>query len=306
MVDRRPFPNPLTPMTETTTKSRGPFRFAFILAAIHLVLALIPCLLLLVSPDAGMILLIFRFLDYPLSHYYSLLPPLSLILLLGTLLWGCYGFMLQSVVDGRRKHLAASVVAAAVICFLPELGVRTLPGWEAEWRQGTAAREDKDLPEAIRHISRAIELSPPDNPILCGMWDYLGGIYQETKDYPMAEKAFRNALTSIDANPSPKNYDRLNAYNELASFYDLSHGDLQLRKEALFRAIDENPKVYGPDSIQEADCWKQLAEIAHDAGHKDEARQQMERAIAIESMQPLNGFSSLDYEKELLQKWSTE
>jgi tetratricopeptide (TPR) repeat protein len=137
------------------------------------------------------------------------------------------------------------------------------------------------------------------------MWDYAGGIYVEQKDYKHAEAAFTNALAFVTAKPNPRPADQLNAYNELASFYRRA-GGRDREKECLLKAIEFNRLVYQGDSVQEANCWQRLAEIAHDEGDSTEARVLIERAIKLDSSLPQPDTWTLNYMKDEMKGWATK
>jgi hypothetical protein len=172
------------------------FLFGSILAAVHTVLFAVIAVAVAASPDpeASMAYYVFVSLDYPISRLYQLpvlVSPVVLMPVFGGLLWFLYGFVLQSLFTIRshssRWRLAIGTLLLLFVCALPELFLKSLPGWEEQWHRGTAAREAKDLDKAVWHVSEAIRLSPKGNSILDGMWDYLGRLYMEQNDYPHAE-----------------------------------------------------------------------------------------------------------------------
>jgi len=240
---------------------------AAILAAIHTALfALVTVAVMMSSdPDAGMGYYIFSRLDYPVSRLYPLLESaIALMPVLGGLLWFFCGFVLQSLfsirgISGLRRF-AVGLLLLGLVCTLPDIYLASLPRWEKHWHQGTATREGDDLSKAIWHMSEAVRLSPKDNVILDGMWDYLGRLYMEQKDYAQAGGAFAGALAAAAAKPNSRPVDLLNAYNELAWLYR-STGDKKHEEESLQKAIEFNRIVYGADSVQETNCWRRLAEL---------------------------------------------
>jgi tetratricopeptide (TPR) repeat protein len=246
---------------------------AAILAAIHTALFAFVTVAVVRSsdPEAVMGYYFFFRLDYPVSRLYQLvestnwwIPPIALMPVLGGLLWFLCGFVLQSLfsirsVSGLRRF-GVGLLLLVFVCALPDIYLASLPRWEKHWLQGTSAREANDLSKAIWHVSEAVRLSPKDNSILDGMWDYLGRIYMEQKDYTHAGEAFARALAAAAAKPNLRPVDLLNAYNELAWFYR-NTGDKQREEECLLKAIEFNRLVYGADSVQETNCQLRLAEI---------------------------------------------
>ena len=288
------------------------FLLGGLLAGVHTALFAVVAVLVAASsdPEAGMAYYIFFALDYPVSRLYQLpilASPLSLIPILGGFLWFLYGFVVQSLFFIRRPfgfwRLAVGVFLLSSVCLLPELFLKSLSGWEEHWHRGTAAREANDLPKAIRHVSEAVRVSPKENPILDGMWDYLGRLYMEQNDYDRAGPAFTNALAAATEKPNSRPVDVLNAYNQLAWFYERTN-DKQQRKECLRKAIELNRIVYKGDSTQEAGCWHRLAEIAHDEGDAAQAQALIERAIKLESSLPRQHTWSLNYMKDQLKGWT--
>ena len=290
------------------------FLLASILAAIHTALFIFIAIAVSLSSDAeaGMAYGLFVPLDYPVSRLYQLpafASPLIMMPILGGLLWFCYGMVLQCLFSIRRVAdlplLAIGVLFLSLLCLLPEFSLRSFPGWEEHWYRGTAAAEAHDLDKAIWHVSEAIRLSPKDNSILDGMWDYIGRLYMDQKAYDRAGTAFTNALSAAAAKPNARPVDMLNAYNQLAWFYERTD-DKQRRKECLRKAIEFNRIVYKGDSTQEANCWHSLAEIAHEAGDSAEAQTMIERAIGLESSLPHQDTWSLNYMKDQLKGWTTK
>ena len=287
------------------------FWFGGILAAVHTILfALVTVLLVISGPEAGMVYYIFVPLDYPFSRLYEFQgfgSPLGLMLIMGGFLWFLYGFLFQSLLSIRGRfgllRFGSGVLLLGSFSLLPEMFLRSLPRWEENWQRGTAAAEAHDPDKAIRYVSEATRLSPPNNPILDGMWDYLGRLYMDHNDYVLAETAFTNALAAATTKPNSRPVDMLNAYNQLEWVYERA-GNVQRRKECLQKAIELNRIVYKGDSTQEAGCWHNLAEIAHEAGDSAEARSLIEHAIALESGLPNRDSWSLNYMNDQLKKWT--
>lgn len=288
------------------------FLLGGILAGVHTALFALVAVLVALSSDAeaGMAYYIFYALDYPVSRLYQLpvpISPLSLMVILGGFLWFLYGFVFQSLFSIRRPfglwRLAVGVLLLCFVCLLPELSLKSLPEWEEHWHRGTAAREANDFPKAIRHCSEAVRASPKENPMLDGMWDYLGRLYMEQRDYDRAGTAFTTALAVATEKPNSRPVDVLNAYNQLAWFYERTN-DKERRKESLRKAIEFNRIVYDGDSAQEADCWHSLAEIAHEEGSAAEAQVLIERAIKLKSNLPQQDTWSLNYMRGQLKEWT--
>ena len=137
------------------------------------------------------------------------------------------------------------------------------------------------------------------------MWDYLGRLYMDQNDYSRAEAAFTNALAAATTKPNSRPVDRLNAYNQLAWVYERA-GNSQRRKECLQQASELNRIVYEGDSTQEAGCWHDLAEIAHEAGDSEEAQTLLGRAIALESRLPHQDTWSLNHMKDQQKEWTAK
>ena len=137
------------------------------------------------------------------------------------------------------------------------------------------------------------------------MWDYLGSIYLERNDYAHAGAAFTNALAAAIAKPNSRPVDVLNAYNQLAQFYERTK-DKQREKDSLRKAVDFNRIVYGGDSQQESNCWYRLAVIAHEDGDSTEAQALIERAIRLHSTLRQQDTWKLNYMKDQLKKWTAK
>src|SRR5204862_1329370 len=121
----------------------------------------------------------------------------------------------------------------------------------------------------IWHVAEAVRLAPKEEPSLGAMWDYLGRLYMNNKDYELAEEAFKTSLALVNQGPNPRS-DTLWAYNELTWLYERT-GNTERRKESLLKATEANRILYQGDSTQEADCLESLAEIARAAGDTAEA-----------------------------------
>src|SRR5690606_9826530 len=109
------------------------------------------------------------------------------------------------------------------------------------------------------------QLAPKDEYLLSGIWDYLGRLYMERKDYDDAERAFLKALDVVESRSTSRPVDFLNCHNQLAWFYERTERPKK-REDHLHQAIKYNRLVYEGDSTQEAGCWHRLAEIAYTQG----------------------------------------
>ncbi len=291
-------------MTAAEKKTRR-FLIGLIFLGIHSALFILVAILVAFSSDgeAGMAYYIFFWLDYPIASTRS---ALGTIFILGGLLWFAYGWIIQSLILIRSKHgarwLAGSLLFLMGLLLLPELTLRSLPSWEEQWERGTAAAESGDLAEAITHVSNAVELSPPDNPILDGMWDYLGRLQVEAKNYDAAEHSFKAALADVQSRSSSRPIDYLNAHNKLSWFYNRIE-DVENEKIHLRKAIDHNRLVYEGDSTQEADCWQRLAEIDFKSGKIREAIRILDKAITMEAGLEHTHEWSLNYMKDQRKEW---
>lgn len=290
------------------------FLLGGILAGVHTALFVIVTVAVATSsdPEAVMAYVLFQPLDYPASRLYQFMDGVSAIGLmpfLGGFLWFLYGFVFQTLFTIHRRHslirFGVGSLLLVLLCALPDIYLSSLPEWEQHWHRGTAALEAKHSDKAMREVSEAIQVSPRDNSVLDGMWDYLGRIYLEQKDYEQAEKAFRSALAAAEAKPNSRPMDRLNAYNELAMLYRRAGGN-EHEKECLRKAIEMNRLVYQGDSEQEADCWYRLAEIAHDQGDSTGARALIERAIKLDSSLPQSDTWTLNHMREQLKSWTSK
>jgi tetratricopeptide (TPR) repeat protein len=287
-----------------------PFFLAGILFGIHTLLIVLAASLVAASsdPETGMVFGVFYWLDYPVSCLYQFFAlVLSFPVLTGVLggvLWFLYGYVLQGLFRLRNKAnlpgFLIGLVLLGLLCSSPVLYRKTLPSWQQQWEMGTLAENSQDLDGAIKHVEEAVQLSPKDNDFLYGMWDYLGCLYMQKKDYERAGAAFANALAA--AKNSAR--DTLNVYNQLV-WYNKTVADKQREKEFLGKAIEYNRIQHGGDSVQEADCMERLAEIAHEEGSTKEAQAWLEKAIAMDEHLPNNGNTfTLNYMHEELQKWS--
>lgn len=302
-----------TLVQKMTTAKKHPRRLllGLVLAGIHSALFVLIAVLVASSSDgeAGMAYYIFFWLDYPIAQIYTIGlsgSPMGSIFILGGLLWFAYGWILQSLILVRTKHgtrwLGGAVAFLIGIILLPELALTSLSNWEEQWERGTAAVEAGDLQKGIGHISRALELSPQDNQILDGMWDYLGRLHVDTKDYDAAKTAFHAALTVVESRSS-RPVDHLNAHNQLSWFYGrIEEGENE--EKHLRKAIEYNRLVYEGDSTQEADCWHRLAEIEMDDGRTEEALRLIDMAINMEDGLEHTHDWSLNYMKEQRSEWA--
>jgi uncharacterized protein (TIGR03067 family) len=179
-------------------------------------------------------------------------------------------------------------------------GGRDLLAWKKEWARSTTTSE-VGIETRMCHAAEAIRLAPKDEPMLSEMWDYLGRIYKDEKDYERAEKAFKEALAVAGNDPNPSS-QRLWIYNNLAWLYERT-GDTERQKAALLKAAEANRIHYKGDSTQEAACLLNLAEIARAAGDKADAHALLERAIAMEAGLPQPESFSLNFMKEKLETW---
>jgi Tetratricopeptide repeat len=294
------------PVAQTISKW---FLLAGILAGIHsaIFMYIAGAVALSGDPMAGMAFYLFYFLDYPISRLYQLpaysSPPAMLIF--GGLLWFSYGFIIQSLFSIRRMagllRLTTGVAFLCFLCLLPEFSLKSMPSWKEQWERGTMASEE-DMDTKIWHVAEAVRLAPKDEPSLTDMWDYLGRLYMNNKDYERAEEAFKTSLIYAPQGPNPPS-QTLWVYNNLAWLYERT-GDTERRKEALLKAAEANRILYQGDSTQEAGCLDDLADIARANGDIAEAHALLQRAIAMESRLPQHpGFSSLTYMQEKLDKW---
>lgn len=296
-----------------TTAEKRPRRLllGLVLGGIHSVLFLLVAILVATSSDgeAGMAYYIFFWLDYPISRIFTIASSgsaLGSIFILGGLLWFAYGWILQSLILIRTKHgarwLGGAVAFLIGLLLLPELALASLPDWEEQWERGTAAVEAGDLSKGIEHVSRAVELSPKDNQILDGMWDYLGRLHVDAKEYDAAKAAFHAALTTVESRSS-RAIDHLNAHNQLSWFYERIE-DHENEEKHLRKAIEYNRLVHEGDSTQEANCWHRLAEIQTNDGRTDEALRLIDMAISMEDGLEHTDDWSLNYMKEQRGDWA--
>jgi len=297
-------------MTAAEKKTRR-FLIGLILGGIHSALFILVAILVAFSSDgeAEMLYLIFFFLDYPISRIFTIAltgSELEKIFILGGLLWFAYGLIIESLILIRSRHgarwLAGSLLFLIGLLLLPELALRSLPDWQEQWERGTAAAGSGDLAEAITHVSNAVELSPSDNPILDGMWDYRGHLQVNAKIYDAAEHSFKAALTGVQSRSSSRPIDYLNAHDQLSWFYNRIE-DLENEKFHLSKEIEYNRLVYEGDSIQEAGCWQRLAEIDFKSGKFREAIRILDKAITMEAGLEHTSEWSLNYMKDQRKEW---
>jgi Tetratricopeptide repeat len=298
-------------MSEPRSRILSWFLLAGILAGVHTVIFLLITVFVILSGDpmAGMAYYWFYYLDSPISRLYEL-PEYSspgAMLVLGGLLWFCYGFIAQSLFSIRHVagilRLATGVAVLCYLCLLPEFSLKSMPGWKEQWERGRTASE-ADMETKIWHVAEAVRLVPKDEPTLSGMWDYLGRLYMNQKDYERAEEAFKESLTVASNDPNPP-VQTLWIYNNLGWLHERT-GDTQRRKECLVKAIEFNRVVHGDDSVEEAHCWSDLAEIARASGGSAEARELLERAIKIRSALPSHETFTLKGMKDQLEQWTKE
>lgn len=284
-----------------------PFILAFAFGGVHVALLLLITLFVILSkdPEAGMAYHIFYLIDYPLSRQ----AGLETIIFGGSILWFCYGLAIQSLwrIHLRKKfiHLAVSLGGILLLFSIPEIRLKSMPDWEEHWERGTEAREVGNIDLAIQHLCNAIESAPPETDILDGIWDYLGRSYEDVMDFDKAENAFIQALNVVKKQTNSHPVDYLNAHNRLSFFYRRTKA---LDKESfhLKKAIEYNRKVYGNGSIQEADCWHQLAEIVRQRGNSRDAEELLSKAIEMTSNAENTSEWSLNYMKEQLKEWKVE
>jgi tetratricopeptide (TPR) repeat protein len=180
------------------------------------------------------------------------------------------------------------------------------PRWEAAWDRAWEIGRGKgtDSDKAIKYISQAIGYSPKDNPKLPMLWDYLGGLYLDQQNYPLAESAFKSRLALAQAAPSPNPKDLLDAYGALNIVYFRS-GDIEAQKECLHKIIDLSRIVNGGDSLQEAYAWQSLATITHDSGDPRAAADMLSRSITMYTALH-DKVAPYDYLNRTVQKWRSE
>lgn len=292
---------------KTNANKTRPFILAFVFVGLHTALLLLITLLVALSkdPEAGMAYYIFYYIDHPLSRQ----AGLGTIVFGGSALWFLYGLAIQSLCFIRSKkhffHLAASICGILLLFAIPELRLKSMPEWKEHWERGTEAREAENIDLAIQHVRRAADLAPLETDILDGIWDYLGRLYLDNKDFDEAGKAFHQALIVVEKQKRSRPIDYLHAHNRLSSFYerieDLDQEAIHLKKSAEYNRI-----VYEGDSTQEAGCWHRLAEVAHQRGDSKEAGELLTKAITMESNLENTHAWSLNYMKEQLQEWEIE
>jgi hypothetical protein len=303
-------------MDEIRRPLSRPFFLATLLASIHaaVVIFIVTGVYRSTDPEAAMAFALFDYLDYPVFPLFSqtggLVRFAASLLITGGALWFCYGFVLQSLIFVRRTggliRLGIGVALLGLLWSIPEISLRMKPPWEQQWDRAWAIGRGQgaDSGKAIRYVSEAIRLSPGDNDKLGTLWDYLGSLYMDQKDYSHAESAFKSRLALAQAQPNPKPQDLLEAYTALDSVYYWS-GKIQDRKECLPKVIALFRIIHGGDSAQEANSWESLANITHDSGDSKDAQVMLERAIKMYS--DLNDQTApLDYLKRKLQGWKNE
>jgi tetratricopeptide (TPR) repeat protein len=263
------------------------------------------------DPEAGMAIGIFYYLDYPVFPLFldqnAILFATS-IFISGGFLWFCYGALLQSLIFVRRPgnwlRLAICVLLVAFLWTIPEIRLALKPRWEADWDRAWAIGQGKgtNSDKAVKYVSDAIGCAPDDK--LPMLWDYLGNLYLEQQNYPLAESAYKSLLALAQAQPSPNPKDLLHAYGALNTVYFRS-GDIEARKECLHKIIDLSRIVNGGNSLQEANAWQSLATITHNSGDPRAAAEMLSRAITIytalhDEVEPY------DYLNRTVQKWKSE
>jgi hypothetical protein len=265
------------------------------------------------DPEAAMGLDLFDFLDYPLYPLFQIENLFlfgGIVFLAGGFLWFCCGALLQSLIfirrPGNRLRLAISVILVGCILMIPTIWLAMKPPWEANWiRAWQIGRgQGADSARAVRYVTEAIRLSPKDNSQLPTLWEYLGSLYMDQKNYPMAEAVYRNRLTLVQAQPSPNPKELLNGYSALEMVYFWS-GNIQGRKDSIEKMLPLCRTVYGGDSIQEAGAWQDLAKITHDAGDPKGAAIMLRRAITMYTGLH-NEDVPYDYLNRTVAKWQTE
>ncbi len=287
------------------------FVLGTIFAGIHTALFLLIALLVAMSedPEAGMVFYMFYYIDYPFSRLLHFGSGLEIFVIGGGALWFLYGFAIQALLSIRSIKglvpLGIAVSGIALMFSLPEISLVSMPEWEEHWQRGTEAREADNLDLAIKHVSKAADMAPADEPMLDGIWDYLGRLYMERDNYEQAETAFLKALAVVSDRQVSRPMDFLNCHNQLFWFYERTK-NIDKQKHHLGEAIRYNRMVYEGDSTQEAHCWHGLAEIAYARGDIQDAFGLQTKAIEMEShVQGGTGFS-LNYMKEQLEEWKTE
>ncbi len=199
----------------------------------------------------------------------------------------------------------AGVLGVALIFMLPEFSLRSMPEWEEHWERGTEASNADNINFAIEHVAKAALLAPKDEYLLSGIWDYLGRLYMDQKNYKKAEKAFIQALSVVTERKEFRPVDFLNCHNQLSWFYQRTNNKIK-EEHHLKEVLKYNRLVYETDSVQEAGCWHRLAEIAYERGEIEDAFGLQTKAIEMESHAQRGTDFSLNYMKEQLLKWKTE
>lgn len=281
------------------------------LAALHTAL-FFPFFVLIGPPDGESLALftLFFYLDYPVRDLYaapSFLSPLWTIPVVGGLYWFYLGGVIQALGLLRRagggERVAVRVLLLGCLCLLPGLAWRSLQEWERRWHRGYTAGEDFRHEEAIPYLEWAIRWSPPENPRLGGMWEYLGRMRERAEEFPAAEAAYTRRLEWETSRPAPSPAAVIGAWTDLASCAKL-RGDSARRRECLHNAIAHSRAAYGEGADPEAGCLAVLARAAHEEGNAAEARELMERAIRI--WDTLSNPYGADWGRGTLEQWSAE
>jgi hypothetical protein len=265
------------------------------------------------DPEAWMALAVFDYVDHPvlpLAGPFNLYFFIGGIFIAGGLLWFCYGCVFQSLVFIRRPgnwlRLSVSALLVGLLWMIPAIQLTMKPRWESAWNRawkiGRGRGTDSD--KAIQFVSEAIHYSPKDNKDLPMLWDYLGNLYIDQENYPLAESIFRGRLANTQAQPSPNPKDLLDAYHSLDAIY-FKTGNTDGRKECLEKVIELTRVVKGGDSVQEAGAWQSLAKLTHDAGNPRDGAEMLQRAITMYSTQHV-GYVPYDYLNRTVAKWKRE
>jgi tetratricopeptide (TPR) repeat protein len=285
------------------------FLLGGILAAIHTAIWILVTVAVVLSgdPEAGMAYYLFYALDYPIWRLYRLpaYGTAGTMLIFGGMQWFSCGFVIQSLFAIRRisglLRLMTGVGLVCFVCMLPEFSLKSMSSWKEHWHRGTEATNAKDYEKAVWHLSEAVRLAPKEEHSLPEMWDYLGRVYMDLKQFDRAEEAFKNSLAVTSNDPNPPSHTHWIYFN-LASLYEKT-GDRQRQKECLLKQAESSRILYDGDSPQEAGCWHSLAEISRAEGKSAESRNLLERAIEIESKALPGDSFSLGYYRKQLEEW---
>ena len=300
----------MNPMALINPKFRK-FFLGTIFAGIHTALFLLIALLVAMSGDAeaGMAYYIFYFIDYPVSRLLHFGSGIGIFVIGGGALWFLYGFAIQALLSIRSIKglvpLGTAVLGIALMFSLPEISLVSMPEWEEHWERGKEASNANNLDLAIEHVSKAADMAPADEPLLDGIWDYLGRLYMDRDSYEQAETAFLKALAVVSDRQASRPNDFLNCHNQLSWFYERTK-NIDKQKHHLKEAIRYNRMVYKGDSTQEAHCWHDLAEIAYARGDIQDAFGLQTKAIEMESHGHRGTGFLLNYLREQLAEWKTE